>query len=125
MEMYDLVIVGAGPAGLNAAINGASEMNRVLMIDSGNRDKSGQHTRQLGGQIIGSTLIENYAGFPQGISGCQLMALFEEQAIKLGTEVICPQRVNSISMVDRGVKRLTTKEGNEFFAKTIILSSGL
>ena len=125
MEVYDLVIVGAGAAGLNAAISGASELPRVALLDSGRKLALGEYQRQLGGQAIGSTRIENYAGFPEGLSGCDLMALFERQAIRLGAEIICPQHATSLSLIDGNLKRITTRTNGEFIAKTVILASGL
>lgn len=124
MVVYDLIIVGGGPAGLSAAINGASELKRVLLIDSGKK-RDGTYHRQLGGQAIGSTRIENYAGFPRGISGCELMQRFEEQAIALGTEIRCPEHAQLLELAEGGLKKITTKEGNVFFSKAVILSTGL
>lgn len=123
MEEYDLIIVGAGPAGLSAAINGASELNRVLLIDSGKKE-DGVVKDQLGGQVVGSTLIENYPGFPDGISGCQMVALFAKQARNLGAHIRCPERVDSLTL-DGDMKILTTKEGGRFQAKAVILATGL
>lgn len=123
MEEYDLIIVGAGPAGLGAAINGASELNRVLLIDSGKKE-NGVAINQLGGQVIGSTLIENYPGFPGGISGCQMISLFAEQARNLGAHIRCPERVETLTQ-SGDMKIIQTKEGGLYQAKAVILATGL
>lgn len=124
-EPYDLAIVGAGAAGLSAAISGASELPRVALIDSGKKQEPEGHFRQLGGQAIGSTLIENFPGFPLGVSGRELMSLFEEQALRLGAEILCPQRVDSLSLLSNGYKEITTREGLILQAKAVILATGL
>lgn len=125
MDIYDLIVVGGGPAGLSAAISGASELPRVALLDSGRKAPPGKYQRQLGGQAIGSTLIENYPGFPGGLSGCELMRRFEEQALMLGAEIFCPQHATSLSLVENNLKRITTRSNGEFIAKTVIIASGL
>lgn len=122
---YDLVIIGAGPAGLSAAISGASELARVAVIDSGKKQGPQEYFRQLGGQAIGSTLIENFPGFPKGISGREMMSLFEEQALRLGTEIFCPEHVSKISLLSNGCKEVVTREGSILHSKAIILATGL
>ena len=77
----DLLIIGGGPAGLSAAINGASEGLVVRMLDAG---------FSLGGQARESAAIENYPGFPDGITGNDLMSNFVRQALKFETKMICP-----------------------------------
>lgn len=125
MELYDLVVIGGGPAGLSAAINGASELPKVMLFDSGKKDTTtGGFERQLGGQAIGSTSIENYAGFLD-VSGCDLMKRFEEQAIKLGTHIKCPEHVCGIEIMDDSTKRITTREGSVVLAKAVIIACGL
>jgi len=125
MEINDLVIVGGGPAGLSAAINGASELQKVVLVDSGKKLPKGGYKRQLGGQAIGSALIENYAGFPEGISGCDLMSRFVEQARGLGTQILCPEHASSLELIEGGYKKVTTREGSELIAKAVILCNGL
>ena len=121
----NLLVVGGGPAGLSAAINGASELDGVTLLDSGYKEAPGHHTRQLGGQAIGSTSIENYAGFPEGITGCELMARFERQAEKLGADIMCPEHAASLELVENDFKRIVTRQGTEIIAKTVILANGL
>src|SRR5436309_4362150 len=77
-ERYDVVIVGAGPAGLTAAVYAASEGLRTLVIE--------RHAP--GGQAATSTRIENYPGFPQGISGSVLAQSTHDQAVRLGAEIV-------------------------------------
>jgi thioredoxin reductase (NADPH) len=125
MSIYDLVIVGGGPSGLSAAINGASELARVLLLDSGKKMPPGGYRRQLGGQAIGSSRIENYPGFPEGISGCELMERFERQALALGTEIRCPEHASSLTLLERGLKQITTREGSALITKSVILGNGL
>jgi thioredoxin reductase (NADPH) len=77
-ERYDVLIVGAGPAGLTAAVNAASEGLRTLVIE--------RHAP--GGQAGTSARIENYPGFPQGITGSELARLTHDQAVRLGAEIV-------------------------------------
>lgn len=128
MEVFELAIVGGGPAGLSAAINGASELSRVVLFDSGRSGPRGSGDTRLavlGGQALGSSCIENYMGFPGGVSGPALMEAATRQARMLGTEIRCPERVDSLKYVGEGLKLLTTKEGSEVLAKAVILANGL
>jgi thioredoxin reductase (NADPH) len=77
-ERYDVVIIGAGPAGLTAAVNAASEGLRTIVIE--------RHAP--GGQAGTSARIENYPGFPQGITGSELALLTHDQAVRLGAEIV-------------------------------------
>lgn len=114
----DLLIVGGGPAGLSAAINGASEGLRVCLLDAG---------RALGGQAKESASIENYPmplGFDNGVTGHDLMTGFIAQATKFNTQMFCP--VNAIDLEKDGNRRIvTTDDYDEYAARAVILSLGL
>ena len=85
-KIYDVVIVGAGPAGLAAAVYAASEGLSALVLDC----------RAFGGQAGASARIENYLGFPTGITGLALMARAYNQAQKFGVEMAIPDEVASL-----------------------------
>lgn len=113
----DLLIVGGGPAGLSAAINAASEGLSVRLLDNGS---------PMGGQARESAAIENYPGFPEGITGSDLMSTFVRQARKFAAHMICP--VTAAQMVqDRDTKRfrITTDDYQEYTGKAVLLSLGL
>jgi thioredoxin reductase (NADPH) len=86
--LYDLVIVGAGPAGLAAAVYGASDGLRTLVIES----------KAPGGQAGTSSMIRNYLGFPRGISGADLASRAQDQAIALGAEFLIMREVTSLAL---------------------------
>lgn len=111
----DLLIVGSGPAGMSAAINGASEGLRVCMIDGNS---------VLGGQARESNAIENYAGFPEGVTGNELMNRFTAQAIKFDTDIHCPVRAAHIRRDGESLV-VTSEDYVEYRAKTVLLSLGL
>lgn len=111
----DLLIIGAGPAGLSAAINGASEGLKITLVDSG---------PELGGQAVRSSLIENYPGFPDGKSGQDLMNDFVRQARKFNTRIECPQ--TAIGLRQEGDRKVVVMDDEqEVVAKMVILSAGL
>lgn len=111
----DLLIVGSGPAGLSAAINAASEGIRVCLMD-------GQ--TQLGGQARESNAIENYPGFPEGITGEELMARLVAQATKFSTQVHAPALAAELRVEG---KRLivTSDDYQEYAARCVLLATGL
>ena len=113
-DLYDLVIVGAGPAGLAAAVYGASEGLRTLLLD--------RHAP--GGQAGSSARIENYLGFPAGVSGSELTRRALTQAQRLGAEVLAPLEVTGIS-IDAGHKRLTLTDGRELVTRTMLAATGM
>jgi len=113
-DLYDLVIVGAGPAGLAAAVYGASEGLRTLMLD--------RHAP--GGQAGTSSRIENYLGFPAGISGSELARRALAQAQRLGAESLAPLEVTRVA-VDGGYKHLTLADGRELVTRTLLAATGM
>ncbi len=112
-DHYDVVVAGAGPAGLAAAVYGASEGLRTLVIDS----------LAPGGQAGSSSKIENYLGFSQGISGERLAKEAFIQAGRLGAEFIT-QRVCSIS-TDNGYHRIKMADGREVTCRVCIIATGV
>jgi thioredoxin reductase (NADPH) len=113
-DVYDLVIVGAGPAGLAAAVYGASEGLRTLMLDR----------HGPGGQAGTSSRIENYLGFPAGVSGSELTRRALTQAQRLGAEFLAPLEVTGVT-VDAGYKRLALGDGRELVTRTILAATGM
>jgi thioredoxin reductase (NADPH) len=89
-SLYDVVIVGAGPAGLAAAVYGSSEGLKTLLVEK----------RALGGQPGTSSRIESYLGFPKGLSGSDLTRRAISQARRLGTEFLSPVEVNGVTLQD-------------------------
>ena len=114
LDLYDLVIVGAGPSGLAAAVYGASEGLRTLLLD--------RHAP--GGQAGSSSRIENYLGFPAGVSGSELTRRAVAQAQRLGAELIVPLEVTGVS-IDAGYKRLTLSDGREVVSRTMLIATGM
>jgi len=116
-DLYDVAIVGAGPAGLAAAVYGASEGLSVLVLDS----------RAFGGQAGASSRIENYLGFPTGISGMALMARAYTQAQKFGAEMAIPDEVAGLSRKDdrdgRGLE-IRLANGELVRARAVVIASG-
>lgn len=112
-EEVDLLVLGGGPAGLGAAVYGASEGLDTLVIES----------TVLGGQAGTSRRIENYLGFPAGISGTELTSRAVTQARKFGARTATPYRACALEPgSDRHIVRL--EEGNEVAARAVLLSTG-
>ncbi|HEY0390006.1 MAG TPA: FAD-dependent oxidoreductase [Gaiellales bacterium] len=112
-EQVDLLVVGAGPAGLGAAVYGASEGLSTLVIES----------TALGGQAGSSRRIENYLGFPAGISGVDLTGRAVTQARKFGARTATPYRAESLEPLD-GNYLVRLDEGNEITAGAVLLATG-
>ena len=110
---FDVVIVGAGPAGLSAAVYGASEGFRTLVVDEGG----------IGGQATLSSLIRNYLGFPRGVSGTRLSEQAYEQAWVLGADFALMQRAERLER-GNGRVRLTLSEHGPVSTGAVILATG-
>ena len=112
-KIYDAVIVGAGPAGLACAVYAASEGLSTLVLDC----------RSFGGQAGASARIENYLGFPTGITGIALMARAYNQAQKFGAEIAIPDQAAKLE-ADGTCFRLHLGDGEMARARTLVLASG-
>jgi thioredoxin reductase (NADPH) len=110
---YDLVVVGAGPAGLGASVYGASEGLSTLALES----------IALGGQAGTSSRIENYPGFPAGLSGFELASRVLVQADKFGARTAVPREAVGLRRED-GHFRIELSEGGEVAARSVIAASG-
>jgi thioredoxin reductase (NADPH) len=110
---YDLVVVGAGPAGLGASVYGASEGLSTLALES----------VALGGQAGTSSRIENYPGFPAGLSGFELASRILVQADKFGARTAVPQEAVGLRR-ENGYYRIELSEGSEVAARSVIAASG-
>jgi thioredoxin reductase (NADPH) len=114
-KLYDVAVVGSGPAGLATAVYAASEGLSVAVFDA----------RAFGGQAGASARIENYLGFPTGISGQALTGRAYNQAQKFGAEMLIPVSVQSLDCSKRdGVFALATECGQSLRAKSIVVASG-
>lgn len=111
---YDLSIYGAGPAGLSAAVYGASEGLRTVLIE--------RHT--VGGQAGSSSLIENYMGFPDGISGAQLAERARQQAVKFGVEILHLREGINAEFRD-GRIWVDLADGSKMVARSNICATGI
>ncbi|NQS91314.1 MAG: FAD-dependent oxidoreductase [Chloroflexi bacterium] len=111
---YDLIIIGAGPAGLGAAVYGASEGLSTALIER----------EATGGQAGTSSRIENYLGFPKGISGSDLARRATDQAKRLGAEILTAVEVVNVRVED--IYRIVTlNDGTELSCKALIIASGV
>ena len=118
-RVYDVAVVGAGPAGLAAAVYAASEGLSVLVVDQ----------RAFGGQAGASARIENYLGFPTGISGMALAGRAFNQALKFGAEIAIPIEAARLDCGEPGnkpsdAKRLEFTNGGAARARTVVIASG-
>jgi thioredoxin reductase (NADPH) len=110
MATYEVIIIGGGPAGLTAGLYASRAGLKSLLVERGT----------IGGQIINATLVENYPGFPQGISGSELGSLMHQQAVKYGLEVV----IAEVKGIAQGQPySISTTEG-DFEGTAIIIAAG-
>lgn len=116
-ELFDVAVVGAGPAGLSTAVYAASEGLRVVVVDC----------RAYGGQAGASARIENYLGFPTGISGAALAGRAYVQAQKFGAEMLIPAQVQSLDCTRAGPNQelaIRLTDGRRLRSRTVVIASG-
>jgi thioredoxin reductase (NADPH) len=113
-DFYDLVVIGGGPAGLGSAVYGASEGLRTVLVERS----------ATGGQAGQSSRIENYLGFPDGVSGAQLTERARRQAVKFGAEVITTREVVAVE-VNGPARTVRFADGASIDAHTVILAMGV
>jgi len=114
VAFYDLVIVGGGPAGLASAVYGASEGLRTVLVEM----------EAPGGQAGMSSRIENYLGFPSGLSGGDLARRAVAQARRFGVEILAPQQVTGVS-VDGASRTVKLMEGGDVGCKVLLIATGV
>ncbi|MCT9933432.1 FAD-dependent oxidoreductase [Planotetraspora sp. A-T 1434] len=114
LEFYDVAVVGGGPAGLGAAVYGASEGLRTVLVEQ----------RATGGQAGQSSRIENYLGFPDGVSGAQLTDRARRQALKFGAELLTTREVVGLECAG-SARVLHFGDGTAIAAHTIVLATGV
>jgi thioredoxin reductase (NADPH) len=113
-DFYDLIVVGGGPAGLGAAVYGSSEGLRTLLVER----------QATGGQAGQSSRIENYLGFPDGVSGAQLTDRARRQATKFGAEILTARDV--VDLRTHGSARVVVfGDGTEVAAHSVIIATGV
>ena len=110
MAKYEVIIIGGGPAGLTAGLYASRAGLKSLLVERG----------IVGGQIVNATLVENYPGFPQGISGAELGSLMHQQAVKYGLEVVTAEVKGTAQGQPYGI---STTEG-DFEGTAIIIAAG-
>jgi thioredoxin reductase (NADPH) len=113
-DFYDLIVIGGGPAGLGAAVYGASEGLRTVLLER----------TATGGQAGQSSRIENYLGFPDGVSGAQLTDRARRQAAKFGAEVLTTRDVIALDVCG-SARRVRFADGSSIDAHTVILATGV
>lgn len=111
-ELYDLVIIGAGPAGMTAAIYAARQRINFVVFEA----------KAAGGQLLVTDRIGNYPGFPEGIKGTELAEKMRNQAERLGAKILT-EEVMSLALKDN-VKEITTASKKIFKAKAVIIATG-
>lgn len=114
LQFYDVAIIGGGPAGLAASVYGASEGLKTVMVER----------EAPGGQAGLSSRIENYLGFPSGLSGAVFARRAVDQARRFGVEIVSPQQVSGVR-VDGPYRYLKLSDGNELSCHALILAVGV
>ncbi|WP_340317384.1 FAD-dependent oxidoreductase [Rhizorhabdus argentea] len=114
-DSFDVLIVGAGPAGVAAGVYAGAEGLRALVVDD----------TAIGGQAGMSSRIENYMGFPTGISGADLVWRGEIQAMKFGTRFVMPRRVSSLEQLADGDFCATFPNGQRIRATAVVVATGV
>jgi thioredoxin reductase (NADPH) len=114
LTRYDVTIVGAGPAGLAAAVYAASEGLQTVVIEQ----------EAVGGQAGTSAMIRNYLGFPRGVSGQDLAARAEDQALQFGAQIVYTQAVTGLRADGRD-RIVTLSDGSEVTSRTVVLATGV
>jgi thioredoxin reductase (NADPH) len=109
--LYDVVIIGGGPAGLTAGLYTSRAKLKTLLLER----------MIMGGQVMTTTKVENYPGFPGGIDGPELMVRFQEHCQEFGLEVAYGEVEN---LVDRGDAKALTVDGKEILARAVIVTTG-
>lgn len=113
-QLYDVVVIGGGPAGLGAAVYAGSEGLRTLLVEQA----------AIGGQAGQSSLIENYLGFPRGVSGAELAQRVRDQAVRFEVEAVTTAEV--VGVEPRGEGRVVRfQDGTEVTAHAIVLATGV
>lgn len=112
-DVRDVIIVGSGPAGYTAAIYTARAALKPLMLAS---------SVEAGGELMNTTEVENYPGFPEGIVGPDLMEHFEKQAARFGTQIEFEDVVDL--QLDGDIKKVSTGSGETYYARAVIISTG-
>ncbi len=115
MPLYDLAIIGAGPAGLAASVYGASEGLKTLVVEQ----------QAPGGQAGMSSRIENYLGFPGGVSGAELARRASSQAKRFGAEILAAQEAIELVADDGPSRTIKLGDGEEVKARAVILATGV
>jgi thioredoxin reductase (NADPH) len=113
-DFYDLIVIGGGPAGLGAAVYGASEGLRTVLVER----------TATGGQAGQSSRIENYLGFPDGVSGAQLTDRARRQAAKFGAEILTTREVVGLE-INGSARTIRFADGTAISAHTVILATGV